>query len=251
MRYVITLMAVVLIVLIIAGPSLLGAFSDVGDSIARWVKYGFEDEVDDAVNGDEDDLIPNGDEDDEEEEDVDENGIESNTEEMGLGIIVQFIDGTQKTVSPEDMTFTLFPMTVYFEGKEVASIWWSCYLLVDWTGDLSYLKLQGPLEVTVPEEGDLCLRKEGMLRNYGPEDLTAGEWKEVWKFGLEAWDIEYSLGSGDFTLKADVSVNVEVMFESGVKETKEGQATSSLSISIEGSQLTVFSVDIQTTILNP
>lgn len=242
MRYFITLIAIVFIVVIIAGPSLIGAFSDLGDRLDQWVKYGWEfdtdgndDEVTDG-NGD------NGDQTDNVTEPHDSNG------QLSMGVTINFMDGTSQTVGPEEMVFTLFPMTIFFEGKEVSEIWWHCYIVVDWVGDIETFKVSGPMKVT---SKGITLKKEGMLKSYSGGELPKNEWFEVWKFGLTALDIEYSLGSGDYTLTSEAIVTAEAMFSDGHKETKEATATTDLPITIEEGALTVFNVEIQVQSLNP
>lgn len=242
MRDAIVLIAIVLIGLMLVGPSLMSGLGDLGKSLSDWVKYGFEDfedgVSDDNGNGD-DNADGNG---DNQTETQDSEG------QLCMGVTVQFKDGTQKTVGPEEMVFTLFPMTIYFEGKEVSAIWWKCMVLVDWTGDIASFKVTGNMKVTT--EG-ITLRSENILKTYSSSDLPKNEWFEVWQFGLDALDIEYSLGSGDYTLLGETTLQAEVIFSDAHKEDKEATGTANLPIFIEEGTLTVFSVEIQPQALNP
>jgi len=243
MRDAIVLIAIVLIGLMLVGPSLMGGFSDLMDNLSDWVKYGWEDlengSSDGNGNGDGNGEDGNG---DTTTEPQDSEG------QLCMGVTVQFKDGTQHTVGPEEMVFTLFPMTIYFEGKEVSAIWWHCNVLVDWVGDITSFKVTGNMKVT--SEG-ITLRSENILKTYSSSDLPKNEWFEVWKFGLDALDIEYSLGSGDYTLLGETTLQAEVIFSDGHKETKEATGTANLPIFIEEGTLTVFSVEIQPQALNP
>lgn len=238
MRDATILIAVLLIGILLFGPSLLSGLGDLGKSLGDWVKYGWENGGSTTTDNGQN----NGQGSNNKTEPQDSEG------QLCMGVVVQFKDGTQKTVGPEQLTFTLFPMTIYFEGKEVEEIWWQCYVLVDWVGDIENFKITGPMQV---EADGVILRKEGMLKQYKGSDLPKNEWFEVWKFGLDAFDIEYSLGGGDYTLESQAIVNAEVTFSDAHKETKEATTTASLPIFIEEGTLTVFSVEIQTQVLNP
>lgn len=241
MRNAMILIAVIIIGILILGPSFMSGISDLGESLGDWVKYGWENGEIPEGNG-EQNGEPNGNGDNKTE-------AQDSEGQLCMGVTVQFKDGTQTTVGPEEMTFTLFPMTIYFEGKEVDQIWWHCYVLVDWVGDIENLKLSGPMKVVAD---GVTLRKEGMLKQYGTTegDLPKNEWFDMWKFGLDAFDIEYSLGGGDFTLESEAIVKAEVTFSDAHKEEYEATATASLPITIEEGTLTVFSVEIQTEVMN-
>ena len=244
MRDAIVLIAIVLIGLMLVGPSLMAGFSDLMEDLSDWVKYGwdFEDGIsDDTGNGDGDDTGQDGN---------GENQTENQNSEgqLCMGVTVQFKDGTQHTVGPEEIVFTLFPMTIYFEGKEVSSIWWHCNVLVDWIGDITSFKVTGNMKVTT--EG-ITLRSENILKSYTSVDLPKNQWFEVWKFGLDALDIEFSLGSGDYTLLGETTLQAEVIFSDAHTESSEATGSANLPIFIEEGTLTVFSVEIQPQILNP
>jgi len=241
MRDAVTLIAILLIGLILLGPSLMSGLSDLGKTLGDWVEHGWDWE---NGKGDTGTTDQNGD-------DFQNGDNITDTESEGqlcMGVTIKFTDGTQHTVGPEDMVFTLFPMTVFFEGKEVNEIWVHCYLLVDWTGDITSFKVSGPMQIS---SDSIVLRKEGMLKNYGAGDLPKNEWFEVWKFGLDAFDIEYVLGSGDYTLVTEATVKGEAMFSDAHTEIREATATANLPIFIEEGTMTVFSVEIQPQVLNP
>jgi hypothetical protein len=74
---------------------------------------------------------------------------------------------------------------------------------------------------------------------------SKGSWVEIWRFTLEAGDIEYSLGGGDYTLTCTSSVTATATFSNGASNTLSAEAKANLQIHIEAPQLTVLKVDIQ------
>lgn len=164
---------------------------------------------------------------------------------LGVGVTVEFFDGTTKTVDPSQIQYTLFPLTVYFQGQPIKSVTWHAYVQVDWVGDLTSLELKGPMEVR--SDTGVLLRKENMLKSYSSSDPPPkNQWFEMWKFSLTAEDIEYSLPqTGDYTLKCSINVTATAMFASGVSSVKTASASGNLPISIQVSGLTVLYADIQ------
>jgi hypothetical protein len=169
----------------------------------------------------------------------------SDSGKIGVGVTIEFTDGSTKTVDPSQIQYTLFPLTVYFQGQAVKSITWHTYVLLDWQGDLTSLELKGPM--TLKSDTGVTLRNEGMLKSYSAGSLpTKNQWFEMWKFTLDAADIEYSLPkTGDYTLTCLANVTATAMFSTGLQSVKTASTSSNLPITIQLSGLTVLSVDIQ------
>lgn len=167
---------------------------------------------------------------------------------LGVGVTIEFADGTAQTVDPSQIQYTLFPLTVYFEGRQVSKITWHCYVQLDWIGDITSLELRGPMEV---KSETVTLRREGMLKTYSSSDLPAkNAWFEMWKFSLDAAEIEYSLGDGDFTLTCTANVTATAMFSTGQTSIKTASAKGNLPITIEAAGLTALLCDVQVQIFN-
>lgn len=226
MREAIVLIAIVLIGLILVGPSLMSGLGDLGENLTDWVKYGFED----GDNG---------------------NGDESEGK-LSMGVTVQFKDGTQQTVKPEDLVFTLFPMTVYFEDKEVARIKFDCIMLLDWSGELKSFTVDGSIiiagETERENEVDTVLKRIEINEVYGDE-VPRNAWFCVDSIVIEAENIEI-LGDGDWFLRGYTRVDVQAEFPQAT-DTRSATARAEIPISIVHGTLTVFSVAIETEVLNP
>ena len=237
MRNAIVLIAIVLIGLMIMGPSLMSGFGDLGEQLGDWVKYGWEDVTDDIVD---DNGIDDG--------NGDENGNGDRSEgQIGMGITVQFKDGTQHSIEPQDLVFTLFPMTVYFEGREVEAIKWHFWMLVDWAGDLNSFTVKGYLQIEVPEDMGV-LKHVDIDKTYG-SDLPKNDWFEVAEIVIIADHIEV-LGDGDHVLRGYGSVEVQAVFPNTTDD-RNARCESNLPISISLGTLTVFSFETQVQVLNP
>lgn len=177
-----TLIAVVFIVLILMGPSILGGFGDLFEGIGDFIKYGFEDLGDDL------------DKDTEAEDDGDAEASEGTT---SLSAIIQFKDGTQHTVEPEALTFTLFPMTVFFEGKEVDRILWTLGATITWSGDVQSFRVSGTLGCW--HDASL-IDKEDFSKTYGSNDIEKEQWFEIQELLVTAEEIDLMVPEGTHTL---------------------------------------------------
>lgn len=226
-----TLIAVVLIVLILMGPSILGGFGDLGKGIADWVKYGW-------------DKDQNGDIDTEAETDAE---AESSEGIASLNAIIQFKDGTQHTVEPEDLTFTLFPMTVFFEGKEIDRILWTLGATITWSGDVQNVRVSGTLGCW---HEDSLIDKEDFSKTYGSNDITKEEWFEIQELIVTAEEIDLILPEGTHTLTVTTELlTFKATFVSGHIEQHtlgEGYAPVwEIQVTKEAETLTVLSANLQ------
>jgi hypothetical protein len=95
----------------------------------------------------------------------------------GLGVIITYKDGRTKAILPEQIRYSLFPLTVYCEGEPISKITWVTYVYLDWTGELTSLELKGPM--TVASNTGVTLRKE----NYVEEDGSQLEHAQQGKLG--------------------------------------------------------------------
>ncbi|MGB9672371.1 MAG: hypothetical protein ACPLZY_04415, partial [Candidatus Norongarragalinales archaeon] len=96
---------------------------------------------------------------------------------LGVGVTIEFVDGSIKDVDPSQIQFTLFPLTVYFQGQAIKSVTWHTYVQLDWTGTITSLELKGPMEVK--SNTGVQLRKENMLKTYTQSNLpNKGAWFE-------------------------------------------------------------------------
>jgi len=224
----------------------MAGFSDLGDKLSDWVKYGFDFEngddttTDDGDNGNGDDTGQDGNGDNQTQ-------TQDSEGQLCMGVTVQFKDGTQKTVGPEDMVFTLFPMTIYFEGKEVSAIRFYCYMLVDWSGQLNSFRVDGWMQTEIPYEDRFELIQ--IHEVYG-DDMPRNEWFSVADMTVQAEDIESLVGDGDWDIRGITYLDVQAVFPS-TTDTRSANAYSDLPISVTSGGLTVFSVEIQPQVLNP
>lgn len=175
----------------------------------------------------------------------DNSQTQSSGGKLGVGLTIEFADGTTKDVEPSQIQYTLFPLTVYFQGQAIKSVTWRAYVQLDWTGDMTSLQFSGPMEVK--SNTGVSLRKEGILKNYASSNLpNKNTWVEIWSFSLTAEDIEYSLQqTGDYTLTCTVNVTATAMFSSGTQSVKTASASGNLPIHIEASGITALLCDIQ------
>jgi len=74
---------ILIAVIILAGGSVIAFFGNLGDVVADWLR-----------------------------------GVTDGAGDVGMGLIIEFTDGTSEEVNPDDMT----AFTVYWDGKEVDSI---------------------------------------------------------------------------------------------------------------------------------
>jgi hypothetical protein len=164
---------------------------------------------------------------------------------LGVGLTIEFADGTTKEVDPSQITFTLFPLTVYFQGQAIKSVTWHAYVQLDWTGTLTSLELKGPMELK--SNTGVQLRKENMLKTYTSANLPPkGGWFEMWKFSLTAEEIEYSIPqTGDYTLTCTVSVTATATFSTGLQSVKSASASGNMPIRIDVAGLTALVCDVQ------
>ena len=163
----------------------------------------------------------------------------------GLGVIITYANGRTQQILPEQIRYSLFPLTVYCEGEPIKKITWVTFVQLDWTGELTCLELKGPMSVT--SNTGVTVRKENMWRKTGVNwDMPSkGSWVEIWRFTLEAGDIEYALGGGTYTLTCTSTVTATATFSNGASNTLSAEAKANLQITIEAPGLTVLRVDIQ------
>jgi len=228
---------VVMVAVIFIGPTIFEGFSNLGRDLANWVKYGWE--TTDTTNGDNSRGEPPG-----------QNGTGG---EYGgsasIGLVVHYVDGTSKEVSPEGSVFNL-PFAVYFEGQEVDYIKWSVAASVDWQGDLSNLKVSGTMQV-VAQETDTTLRSEGILKTFYPSDISDNQWFEIWSFSLDAEEIQYDLGDGDYTLVCSAGLTFEAMFTTGNKSSGSASPSANLPITVETDKILAIMCEIQPAVITP
>jgi len=163
----------------------------------------------------------------------------------GLGIIITYADGRTKEILPEQIRYSLFPLTVYCEGEPVSKITWVTYVYLDWTGELTCVELKGPM--TVASNTGVRLRTENMWRKTGVNwnKPPKADWVEMWRFTLEAADIEAMLSSGTYTLTCTSNVTATATFSTGVSNTLNAVTRANLQIQVQTAGLTVLRVDIQ------
>jgi hypothetical protein len=163
----------------------------------------------------------------------------------GLGVIITYKDGRTKEILPEQIRYSLFPLTVYCEGEPISKITWVTYVYLDWTGELTCIELKGPM--TVASNTGVRLRTENMWRKTGVNwnKPPKADWVEMWRFTLEDVDIEAMLSSGTYTLTCTSNVTATAMFSTGVSNTLNAVARANLQIQVQAAGLSVLRVDIQ------
>lgn len=229
MRDSIVIIAVVLIALLLVGPTFMSGLGDFGDKLAEWVKFG--DGIDENGNG------------------VNDFEAEQTQGQMCVGVTVQFKDGTQHTVGPEDITFTLFPFTVFFEDKEVSKIKFYFYMLVDWTGELKSLAVDGNMQIEVGKTVDYPTLTCGFISiNKVYTDVPKNEWFAIGETIIDADKIEV-VGQGDWLIFGHAIVDVSAEFPTATDE-RHADTKFHIPINIEFG-LTVFSIQITPQVLNP
>ena len=227
MRNAIILIAIVLIGLMITGPSLMSGLGDLGKQLEDFVKYGFEDFEDSTGDGD----------------------TEGSEGTVSLNAIIQFTDGTQHTIEAEDLTFTLFPMTVFFEDKEVERIKWLLGASVRWSGDLQNLKISGTLGCWFE---DSMIDKDDFIKTYEGTVIQKEEWFPIHELMVTAEEIDLIVPEGTHTLIVTTQeLTFTATFDSGhVDEytlTEDDAPVWQIQVSIEAETLTVLSASIDMT----
>lgn len=223
MRNAIILIAVLLIGIMLLGPSFMAGLGDFGESLSDWVKYGWEDQ--------------NGDIDTE---------AEASQGTVSLNAIVQFKDGTQHTVEAEALTFTLFPMTVFFEGKEVERIKWHLGATITWSGDLHGLKISGTLGCWHEET---LVDKDDFIKNYEGTVIQKEEWFPIHDLMVTAEEIDLIVPEGTHTLIVTTQeLTFTATFDSGHIEenilAEEDAPVWEIQVHIESETMTVLSASI-------
>ena len=229
---------VVMVAIILIGPTIFEGFSNLGRDLQNWVKYGWE--TTDTFNGN---GNGNGESPDQNETGGEHGGSTS------IGVVVHYADGSSKEVSPEGSVFNL-PFAVYFEGQEVDYIRWSVAASVDWQGDLTNLKVSGTMQVLAQETGT-TLRSEGILKNFGPGDIADNQWFEIWSFSLDAEEIQYDLSDGDYTLVCSAGLDFEAMFATGNKSSGTASPSANLPITVETDKILAIMCEIQPAVITP
>jgi hypothetical protein len=163
----------------------------------------------------------------------------------GLGVIITYKDGRTQAILPEQIRYSLFPLTVYCEGEPISKITWVTYVYLDWTGELTCIELKGPM--TVASNTGVRLRTENMWRKSGVnwDKPPKADWVEMWRFTLEDVDIEAMLSSGSYTLTCTSNVTATATFSTGVSNTLNAVARANLQIQVQAAGLSVLRVDIQ------
>jgi len=201
----------------------MSGVGDLGDKLSNFVKYGFED-----LNGD--------------------NVTKTDGTEgvVSLNGIIQFKDGTQQSIEPEGLTFTLFPLTVFFEDKEIERIKWYLGATITWSGDLEDLDISACMGCW---EEDLLIDKHDFVKHYEGNVITKEEWFPIHELMLTAKDIELILPEGDHTLIVTTKhLTFRATFESGHIEEQilaEGDNPRwEIQLKIEAETMTVLSASI-------
>jgi len=225
LKNALTLIAVVLIALILMGPSILGGFGDLSDRISDFVKYGFEDVTDDVDTDTE---------------------AEASEGIVSINAIIQFKDGTQHTVEAEDLTFTLFPMTVFFEDKEIDRIKWILGATITWSGDLQSLRISGTLGCW---HEDSLIDKDDFIKNYESNVIQKEEWFPIHELMVTAEEIDVIIPEGTHTLTVTTQqLTFRATFDSGHIEEEtlsEGYAPVwEIQVTKEAETMTVLSASI-------
>ncbi len=191
------LMVALVALVLIVGPIAIGymtnSMSDAFKGLNDWVKYGWDN--DQSGNGS-NNTNTNGN-----QNNNDQNATNPTTDGYSsIGIKIYFKDGTTQDMEPDQVSFYIFPLSVYVGGKEVDHVDFALWAKATWTGTMTNLKVTGTLKVRADPTtaSEVLLRSEGMLKNYA--SLQQDTWFEVWKFSLTGDDISYSLTDGDHQL---------------------------------------------------
>ena len=227
----------VMVAIIFIGPTIFEGFSNLGRDLADWVKYGWE--IPDTTEEDLRDGEPS-------DQDQNETGREYGGS-TSIGLVVHYVDGTSKEVSPEGSIFNL-PFTVYFEGQEVDYIEWSVAACVDWQGDLTNLKVSGTMQVVAQETG-ITLRSEGILKTFYSGDISDNQWFEIWSFSLDAEEIQYDLSDGDYTLVCSAGLTFEAAFATGNKSSGSASPSANLPVTVETDKILAIMCEIQPAVI--
>lgn len=234
-RNALTLIAIVLIGIMLVGPSLMSGLGDLGKDLGDWVKHGWDFDTDDLL--DVDGVNGNGD-----------NGDAEGTEGTAiLNAIVQFKDGTQHTVTQQELTFTLFPLTVFFEGKEVDRILWTLGAEITWEGEITGLRVSGELGCYYEEQ---IIKSQDFQVDYSPTVLEKNEWFAVKELLVTEQDIDAVIPAGTSTLRVTTrQLTFQATFQSGHEETHtlgEGYAPVwDMEVTKSADALTILSANLQ------
>ncbi|MEM2129172.1 MAG: hypothetical protein QXZ70_01095 [Candidatus Bathyarchaeia archaeon] len=191
---IVALIALVLIVGPIAIGYMTESMSNAFKGLNDWIKYGWDNNQSENGTGNTNGQTNEGQGNNQTTPSPKTDGYSS------IGIKIYFKDGSVQDLEPDQVSFYIFPLSVYVGGKEIDHIEFALWAKATWTGTLTNLKISGTLRVRADPStaNEVTLRSEGMLKNYA--SLQQDTWFEVWKFSLRSEDISYSLSDGDHQL---------------------------------------------------
>jgi len=154
---------------------------------------------------------------------------------LGFGAVVQFKDGTTKEIKPQ--SYSIFPLSIYLDGKEIESLNLTAQAKIKWHGSLSTLHANGKfVAFTTWNEDPLNMDLMGFLPEFEYDKDIAIPEQDTW-FIIETriltpTQIEPYLtqGTGGYTLWNTVHLELSASFENGVIDTESDSAQANLVI---------------------
>lgn len=154
---------------------------------------------------------------------------------LGFGVVVQFKDGTTKQIKTQ--SYSIFPLSIYLDGKEIESLNLTAQAKIKWNGELTSLNANGKFTAFTSWDADrLNMDYWGYLpeQEYDktldiPEEDT---WFIIETRILTPAQIEPYLtqGTGKYVLWNNVFLELNASFEDGVIDTESDSAQANLII---------------------
>jgi len=172
------------------------------------------------------------------------------THNVGMNIIIYFADGTTKEIEPQP--FSIFPLTVFFEGKEFTKIAYEGSAKLSWTGgSLTSMSVEGTFSPVIgTTEGGLPEYLTGKAIDKSispiPEQDT---WFVVDSFEISETNIEnvikeWGQGEREYIVKTLFNILITVTFEDGQVSDKRGTVIVDLHINYSESKIVALSVSV-------
>jgi len=169
--------------------------------------------------------------------------------DTGMGITIYFADGTSKEIEPQ--TFSIMPLSLFFEGKEFTKIVYEASAKVNWAGgELTSMTIQGFISSSVRKQGELSksIRMDNIDKVVSPLPE-----KDVW-FVVTTHEVsnteiknelkEHGYGDGQYVVSCVFDVYVTATFDTGQLSGEQGTTIAELEINYSEPAVTALSIKI-------
>lgn len=170
--------------------------------------------------------------------------------DMGLAVTLYFTDGTSQNIEPRPLT--IFPLMIYFDGKELSKIVYEGSAKITWTGDLQTLHFEGFLGSSVWISGRYTETHGSIKQENFAKDISPLPEQDVWftvvTQEITANEIQSEMSEeGTWIVSNTFSTTVTATFEDGELSGKHGTTNAELTVDYERSALKTLSITISGT----